>query len=208
MKEPSEADKKYFIKQQYFYRIHLKFSWIREALTLKLAADRLYGEYKHAHDEFMEWMNSDKSPEEILNDEYFTRDLILNFYKIYFMLMGYAFENLFKGILTGQKPPVSLENNFPYKSHSLEQLAEKIDIELEGSEKDLLKQLGEYVKWKGRYPFPIRLDQMPQFDKNGVWQEGYSHDDKHKVDIDNLFNKIIYVLSKQKNLFKSPNERS
>ena len=54
MKEPNEADKESFIKQQYFYRIYLKFSWIKEALTLKLAADRLYGEYKRAHDEFME----------------------------------------------------------------------------------------------------------------------------------------------------------
>jgi hypothetical protein len=89
--------------------------------------------------------------------------LIPNHYKgPYFMLMGFAIENLLKaGIVL--RDSVALKSNFRkdqkfpeiLKDHNLTKLAKKAGIQLCTHEEDLLRRLTRHSIWAGRYPIPI-----------------------------------------------------
>ena len=83
---------------------------------------------------------------------------------VYFMLMGLAIENLLKGILMAQHPEylhqkTRLSNLV--KTHDLLRLCNACGLATTPSESDLLSMLTEYVVWRGKYPVPLEIADMP-----------------------------------------------
>ena len=81
----------------------------------------------------------------------------LEFIAVHSMLMGYAFENLFKGFLVWRGAPVRDPKkphrlNSDLKTHDLSKLATKAGFGLEAREHDLLNKLFRTVEGSGRYP--------------------------------------------------------
>ena len=80
----------------------------------------------------------------------------------YFMLMGFAIENILKaGIVFRDSTELKLNfgatRKFPgiLKDHDLPKLAKKAGIRLGTDEEDLLRRLTRHSVWAGRYPIPI-----------------------------------------------------
>ena len=82
----------------------------------------------------------------------------------YLMTMGFAFENLFKGIMvllgrqpvkkTSEEKPMKLEKAF--KTHELVTLAERAGFKIDSDERKLLARISSFSVWAGRYPIPER----------------------------------------------------
>lgn len=72
---------------------------------------------------------------------------------VYKMLMGLAFELLFKAIC------VQKETKFDY-GHDLRKLAEFAQVELSEEEKDILDILTEYIIWDAKYPVPKKPSKL------------------------------------------------
>lgn len=74
------------------------------------------------------------------------------------MLTGMAFENLIKGLIILKYPDkVSKDKKFDLKSHYLLQLLtiHLTEIPLNAEEMAVIKELENYIAWKGRYPIPL-----------------------------------------------------
>jgi hypothetical protein len=86
------------------------------------------------------------------------------------LLFGCAFENLLKGafvrqLTRGQKENRILKPKLPkqLKTHDVLSLAEKLGLDLNRLEINLLKRLTETIVWRGRYPIPIEHTQVKKF---------------------------------------------
>ncbi len=80
-----------------------------------------------------------------------------------FLLMGFALENLIKGILIFDNPELvnKGELNKEIKSHNIKNLASKIsDLELDNKSNELLKILSDAIPDWGRYPCPLKFQQL------------------------------------------------
>jgi hypothetical protein len=122
----------------------------------------------------------------------------------YFMLMGFAIENILKaGIVF--RDSVELKSNFQndrkfpkiLKSHNLSELARKADIQLAIFEEDLLRRLTRHSVWAGRYPIPIDyLDMRP----TEIFSDGEErlitwNAKQDALCIDNFISRLFYELS-------------
>lgn len=84
----------------------------------------------------------------------------------YFMLVGYAIENLLKAAIVRKKAldfkqKFRLNQNyFPseLKDHKLVVLAGKADFTFSLEEEDLLRRLTRHAIWAGRYPVPLQYN--------------------------------------------------
>jgi hypothetical protein len=90
--------------------------------------------------------------------------------EVYMMLVGCAFENLLKGayvrrLTRGQKENRILEPELAeqLKTHNVLSLAQKLQLDLNPLEINLLKRLKETIVWRGRYPVPIEHTQITTF---------------------------------------------
>lgn len=126
-------------------------SWLRTAQSLKLAAELVIdGPLYKSH--FM-LMRGEDMVIPIPEDEVFAKhDLLL----VHMMLAGFAVENLVKGIIVAKKlaSAKSGELDKRLSKHDLLKLCEQagIEIQLDETEKNLLKRLSTYTVWAGRYP--------------------------------------------------------
>ena len=104
---------------------------------------------------------------------------------VYFMLLGYSFENLLKGILLLREGSVATEDNIKdiFDTHSLTGLLEKIgntELTFTKEEKEFFEELEEYVLWIGRYPMPkkkchvkvqaTRIDKVQHERRLALWR--------------------------------------
>ncbi len=142
------------------------------------------------------------------------------FHGTYFMLMSFSIENFLKAALiqrgeSGQSGDIDdrigykrifrscvaegkkSKKCFPddLKTHDLWDLAEKAKLELREGEEDLLRRLSRCAEWAGRYPSPLRYEEMSGTEKfaNG---EIYSLDWFGKNDVAKL-NEFIPSLPKR-----------
>lgn len=111
-------------------------SWLLEAMTLKVAAERV------------DWLFKPVTQEEQ------TTSLMT----VYRFLMGLSFENLIKGILHTQGHKVTENDRFTklFSKHDLGYLISKVApsrLSITKEETDILHDLTPYVIWAGRYPF-------------------------------------------------------
>jgi hypothetical protein len=79
------------------------------------------------------------------------------------MLYGFAIECLAKGVLLRQDPTIARSGqlpDWPSKPHDVTALCRKTGLVLQAVEKDALDRLGEFVRWRGRYPIPSSFEQL------------------------------------------------
>ena len=101
------------------------------------------------------------------------RELEVNCWATYKMLMGISFELLFKAHCIGS----GTEFN---STHNLVALAKTADLPTSKSENKILQVLSEYVIWGGRYPTPKKPEHLKEHWKN---QSDLSD---AKLDLENL----------------------
>lgn len=155
-------------------------SWKRKAARLKYAADRLFDLYDKSRTRFLERFTEEAesgkgpveawhaAPESELGKEIADIGLLTE----YCVLMGYAIENLLKGILMGAhpeyfKPDAKITD---VRSHNLISLCKRCSLPFTSDEEDLLKRLTEHIEWVGKYPVPLEVSMMyPRKKINGTW---------------------------------------
>jgi hypothetical protein len=79
---------------------------------------------------------------------------------VYRLLMGLSFENLLKGIIVAHGKPAGSKGKLDksFKEHEISKLLEQLDTNkcaLISEEREILKELQQYVIWAGRYPIPL-----------------------------------------------------
>jgi len=155
-------------------------SWKRRANRLKYAADCLFGLYFEAVTRFLARFTKEAeegtgpiaswhtATEEELGKEVTDISLITE----YCLLMGYALENLLKGILMDEhpeyfKPDAKIKD---ISSHNLVSLCKRCSLQITADEEELLKKLTDHILWVGKYPVPLELSGMyPRRKQDGTW---------------------------------------
>ena len=81
---------------------------------------------------------------------------------VYMLLVGLAIENLAKGIYVARHPSVCSSDNLPREltTHKAIELLESLDVGLSQAEIGLLERIETFVLWAGRYPIPLKLDDL------------------------------------------------
>lgn len=103
-----------------------------------------------------------------------------HFLGTYFMLMSFCVENFLKAALI-QAASSQYKNDFrscvesgvksgkcfpsDLKTHDLFDLAVKANLHLEDGEEDFLRRLSRCAEWAGRYPSPLRYEEMSGAEK-------------------------------------------
>lgn len=98
----------------------------------------------------------------------------------YFMLMSFCVENFLKAALI-QASGAQYKRNFKscvesgaksgkcfpadLKTHDLFELSAKANLNLQEGEEDLLRRLSRCAEWAGRYPSPLRYEEMSGAEK-------------------------------------------
>jgi hypothetical protein len=121
-------------------------SWLEQARLLMIASKAVYGEFEKAT------LKMRSLPQ--------TQMEMLAFSQAYMLLTGFAFENLFKGILIGQDPTYKLDQSDG--GHGIVEMAKEIDPQTTSAECALLKRVHRYLKWAGRYQLPKSADDYYQ----------------------------------------------
>ena len=114
------------------------------------------------------------------------------FYRVYMMLTGFAFENVFKALIVHrqhedldrayQAKPSKLGLPRVLLSHDLLLLAPEAGLEVtEDRVRDFLARLSRYVEWQGRYPGPVKPERLRMKDILNL-------DPEHLVCIETFFN--------------------
>jgi hypothetical protein len=147
-------------------------SWELRADNLKRVADKAYdicyGAITRVH--------CAKEDREI--DTQDSQDILV--IKVYYLLMGYALENLLKGILIMRQPKTYVQQGtFTRKTHKLVKLFEDCKLPVDPETKELLEKLTRHIEWQGRYPVPLRAE-----DRNS---ESYSLKGPKQEELDQLY---------------------
>jgi len=73
------------------------------------------------------------------------------------MLFAMSLELLYKAI------SVATDGQAPPRSHNLIKLAMHVGLQVDPTESDALKLLTHSIRWEGRYPIPLELEEFRQF---------------------------------------------
>jgi hypothetical protein len=135
----------------YEYLGRSKYEWLRSGKQLIAASNILYNESTKAGDALNDFLDKAGAASE---DEFIEARAFIPAR----MITGMAFENLIKGLILIKHPEkVSKDKKFDLKSHNLVQLWTMYlpEIGITEKEKAVLKELENYIAWKGRYPIPL-----------------------------------------------------
>lgn len=81
--------------------------------------------------------------------------------RTYFILMGLAIENLFKGILISEKPDYVKNGQISKEissGHNLDYLSQKVKtLKFNEKEKEICKVLSQVIPYWGKYPIPMNF---------------------------------------------------
>ncbi len=188
--------------KQFEWGAKLPMSWWFTSLGLKHAADRLYDLYYEAHERdhrrSLEEVRSGKMREgsrrlegKELEDSW--DGMLIRPYRL---LVGYAVENLLKGILMVQHP----ENLKPsghvtgIKGHDLVSICSCCGIALTQEESDLLRKLTRSIVWQGKYPVPLDRNHMPpRKQRDGTWESEWEayHGRQQQQEVDRLYARLL-----------------
>jgi len=164
------------------YGFLLPIAWKRKASKLKYAADRLFDLYYESRSRFLERFSQEAeegtgpiaswhtATEAELSKEVADISLITE----YCLLMGYALENLIKGILMAEHPEFfKLDAKVKdIRSHNLVSLCKRCSLDITVDETELLKKLTDHIEWVGKYPVPLEISGMyPKRKPDGTWDE-------------------------------------
>jgi hypothetical protein len=139
-----------FLKKQFDLGAESAGAWALSARRLKRGGDLLFDAY--AAD--LDAMGSGVSPLELANLEVVGPATLL---------FGLAIENILKAIIIDRDPqPVNdgKLRGWP-AAHDLLRLADFAAIEFDDRQKDLVRRIGAFVEWAGRYPVPKKATKLP-----------------------------------------------
>ena len=171
-------------------------SWERYAKLLKRAADIIFDVYKVPYDKLCSLPN----PYYEIDVELGQDDEDIHLKEIYYLLIGFSIENLVKAIIMIRHPENLTEEGLTkIDKHETFDLLNENGITEFREYGAILKLLTEYVKWKGRYPVPLKqeyfswsLDTLDPKDANSLYEKLYKRRnlekrlkdlrDKHKID--------------------------
>lgn len=151
-------------------------NWYHEAKALKKAHDKIRETYLVAYNTLNLGKHTDASGTVVTVD--LTRLHIddIDQYPISMLLLGYAMENIFRGILICDKwlkDPESITvtdfadltvpahgTDLPLMRHGLRRLlaADGMNIRFSDEEKKMMDYLDKYITWAGRYATPKEID--------------------------------------------------
>ena len=85
--------------------------------------------------------------------------------RVYLMLMGFALENLLKGLLVSSSPDQYVRKDdklfdWGKDGHNLVKLAQWAGLELSETEVDICRRLSRFSTWAGRYWFPRSVKEV------------------------------------------------
>jgi len=172
------------LKRHWYNRWKDGFSWLNMACTLKMSADFIHAEYLKGNQRYLLNFNSGAKFEgntiKIRADSSSLGDSKTGLYPIYLSQVGYALENLFKGIIiTGMwlnnnqsidgvddfrqlkfSVKGSMTHPIPAKTHELDALvgAEYMNLSFRNERQKVLIKIKEFILWGGRYPIPLSVD--------------------------------------------------
>lgn len=199
-------------KKQFELSYKMPISWEVMATTLKHSADKLYDLFFNAkrrqHSRLVDELDKLRKEEQGITHRILDGEELEDFWDgrlitIYYLLMGYAIENLLKGIYLAQHPEKfdpDKRNNW-IKSHDLEKwCVNKCKIQIDERERNWLKKLQRIVLWQGKYPVPLGIDQMrPAIIEDESWDLGAGFEGRQYQDeLNNLYEKILFELDKIK----------
>lgn len=138
------------------------FSWLWKAEMLKRGADHLFDIYHDANTRRIHRFLSDIDPERSGSRTLHGQELEdvgdSTLAPVYFLLIGYSFENLLKGKLFQLNPHLfkPAEKMDGFNTHDLPNLATRVGFEVTPGERAWLKELTNYILWQGKYPIPLQ----------------------------------------------------
>lgn len=139
-----------FWSEQFEAKARSPSSWALQARRLKHAADAVF----EAYFSDLSKMGSGCSPIDLVNLETGGPATLL---------YGLAFENLFKAVIInkeGARIEYGRLQRWPGSGHGLVGLAERAEIGMTTTKRDLLSRLTAFIEWGGRYPIPMSQDKM------------------------------------------------
>lgn len=77
------------------------------------------------------------------------------------MLVGFAIENLIKGVIAKEEGILKGKHEIKEPHHDLVKLFRKIQFPLSLDEEKVVLVVKEYIMWAGRYPIPKKADRRP-----------------------------------------------
>ncbi len=147
-------------------------SWLIPARRHKMAADILYDIAYEANERKMIRMLAEfkdglpkGSVSKTLEGQELLDHLNTELLGDYFLLAGYAIECVLKGYLIALLPELVKDEKQLDKlilTHDLRQLCHECAIALSQEEQGLLNLITRYIVW-GKYPAPIKVDDMPSW---------------------------------------------
>jgi hypothetical protein len=138
-------------------------SWRFKAKRLKHAADRLcticLEGSRRNRENLLAYHAKEGTLEGYEDDELLWDSLIIS---EAFLLIGYAIENLLKGLLIAKFPEkIKLTSQMQLGSHNLPQIAKECDLDqLSVRQVELLRSLELTIKWAGKYPIPLKASDV------------------------------------------------
>jgi hypothetical protein len=111
-------------------------------------------------------------------------------------LAAFAIENLLKGLVIAADPTLIQPSEARpeqllherLRTHELSRLASHADVALSTGEQALLVRLTEFVRWAGRYPFPV--DAMESAPREGAEEGGVTFTSDWFDTLDALFQRL------------------
>ncbi len=157
----------HFWKQQFISAKDSR-SWVSKACNLKYAADTLckisQKAIKIEHNNFVKSTEDGtfKNGHRELSKKEVKLRLDTELSWQCFLLWGFAFENMLKGILISKHPEFVHTRGIDkqLKTHNLIELAKKCAVKLDKTETKILERLTKDIIWRQRYPIPLNLERM------------------------------------------------
>jgi hypothetical protein len=187
-----------YLKQDFFNISSTdSMTWMENADFLKLSADLVYESivatfelYKKEKDKKSQIDFNAKGINWKQEELILLEDKLKAYSNSYYLLIGYSFENLIKGLSIEKNPSYSFNQIFirkwkDYKmGHGITEICKENFNGLSENEIKLLERLESYILWIGKYPVAKKIENHVAESENKYF---YSND---KDEIDKLFEKI------------------
>jgi hypothetical protein len=183
-------------RRQFDLASQMPLAWRYSARQLKRVADLTFAVANQASEQsmqaFVEQVRSGVTQESrTLSPEEAQIEYDSGLFEVYFLLVGFALENLAKGILVARDPTQVSGGKLKglIKSHNLIALINPCGTSCDDADREILGRLNRSVSWRGRYPIPVEWSHLTA--QNRTWTANIQ---ETKRRIDRLFDDL-WVLS-------------
>lgn len=190
-------------EKQFSYNIKLPSGWVVKSMTFKHAADRLFEIHLQGKERLLQryakTLTGDRESKvkRKIDDEELEEMNDMELISIYYLLAGYALENMLKAIVLTIDSEIATNYPKKIKTHDLGKLSQWGKLDLNPNEMEILDRLKDHIIWMAKYPIPTKLEDMyPKPKADGTWEEGnFSLRGKElKNQIDGIYEKAYSYL--------------